>query len=97
MIYDLDTTLDFPCDFCTYVTDAIRKLELKEQYQRYFRVIPAEKYLLEFSSDRRHMRRPDGTWMVEQPSWPCIFASSTGHNIEQFWSMDPEIFSDWST
>lgn len=43
---------------------------------RFFRVIPAETYLAEFASDRRHMRRPDGTWIKPPPSYPPIQTSS---------------------
>lgn len=39
---------------------------------RFFRVIPAENYLAEFSSDRRHMRRPDDTWIKPPPPYPPI-------------------------
>lgn len=39
---------------------------------RCFRVIPAEQYLASFSSDRRHMRRPDGTWIKPPPPYPSI-------------------------
>lgn len=41
---------------------------------RFFRVIPAETYLAEFSSDRRHMRRPDDTWIKPPPPYPPIQA-----------------------
>lgn len=39
---------------------------------RFFRVIPAETYLTTFSSDRRHMRRPDGSWIKPPPSYAPI-------------------------
>ena len=39
---------------------------------RFFRVIPAEVYLTTFSSDRRHMRRPDGSWIKPPPSYAPI-------------------------
>lgn len=45
---------------------------------RFFRVIPAEQYLAEFSSDRRHMRRPDGTWIKPPPPYAPI--QSNGNN-----------------
>lgn len=34
---------------------------------RYFRVVPASLFLQKFASDRRHMRRDDGTWMHPPP------------------------------
>lgn len=39
---------------------------------RFFRVIPAEEFLAQFSSDRRHMRRPDGTWIKPPPTYEPI-------------------------
>lgn len=44
---------------------------------RFFRVIPADTYLIEFSSDRRHMRRPDGSWIKPPPSYPPILSNCT--------------------
>lgn len=47
---------------------------------RFFRVIPANEFLKEFASDRRHMKRPDGTWIKPPPNYPAI--STTGqYNI----------------
>lgn len=45
------------------------------QIFRFFRVIPAEQFLAEFSSDRRHMRRTDGTWIKQPPPYPPIQSS----------------------
>jgi hypothetical protein len=43
---------------------------------RYFRVIPANEFLKEFASDRRHMKRPDGTWIKPPPNYPAIQTAS---------------------
>lgn len=43
-----------------------------ELFFRFFRVIPAESYLETFSSDRRHMRRPDGSWIKPPPQYEPI-------------------------
>ena len=37
-----------------------------------FRVITAAEYIEYFASDRRHMLKPDGTWMAEPPEYPPI-------------------------
>ncbi|KAI4468031.1 hypothetical protein MML48_2g00017655 [Holotrichia oblita] len=42
---------------------------------RYFRVIPAAEFLKEFASDRRHMKRPDGSWIKPPPNYPPISTS----------------------
>lgn len=44
----------------------------KENHFRYFRVIPASEFLKDFASDRRHMKRPDGTWIKPPPNYPPI-------------------------
>lgn len=41
-------------------------------FQRFFRVIPADTYLASFASDRRHMRRPDGSWIKPPPAYSPI-------------------------
>lgn len=39
-------------------------------------MISAESYLNEFASDRRHMRRPDNSWIKPPPPYPPIATSS---------------------
>lgn len=43
---------------------------------RYFRVVPANDFLLEFASDRRHMKRQDGSWIKTPPTYPAITTQS---------------------
>lgn len=77
LVYDLDTTLPFPTYFHKYVTETFRSDHaVPPEHRRFFRVIPAETYLKEFASDRRHMRRPDGTWIKPPPSYPQIQTES---------------------
>lgn len=40
--------------------------------RRFFRAIGAEQFMDQFSSDRRHMRRPDGTWIKPPPPYSPI-------------------------
>ncbi|XP_041379080.1 protein N-terminal glutamine amidohydrolase-like [Gigantopelta aegis] len=88
-VYDLDTTLTFPCDFKTYSSEAIgNDHSLKQPYRRKFRVIAAKEYLRTFASDRSHMRRSDGTWRVQPPQFPCIQTEMSTNNIQDFISMD---------
>ena len=35
----------------------------------------ADEYKRGFSSDRSHMKRPDGSWRSPPPEWPLIQAS----------------------
>jgi len=89
LVYDLDSELPFPTYFHKYVTETFRTdAILNTEYHRQFRVVPAQTFLETFSSDRRHMRKEDGSWLKPPPSYPCIANSSTAHNLEEFISMD---------
>ena len=91
LIYDLDTTLPFPASFneyceATFGSDA----RLKEGYHRKLRMVPAEKYLATFASDRRHMKRPDvegEEWLQPPPPRPCIKTDGVIHNRDSFIDM----------
>ena len=76
LVYDLDTVLSFPQKFSVYYEKSFHNdSELKPAYRRFFRVIPADEYLRRFASDRRHMRRTDGSWKMPPPSYPPIVAA----------------------
>lgn len=57
-------------------------------YCRYFRVVPALEFLKEFASDRRHMKRADGTWIKPPPNYPAIRTLKSDHNLEDYIQMD---------
>ncbi|CAG8598274.1 10001_t:CDS:2 [Rhizophagus irregularis] len=82
-VYDLDTTLPFPCDFSTYTQESFKVLNIP-QYYRKFRIIPAETFLRVFASDRSHM---DGTWSSPPPTYPPIFTSDSVNNLQTFINM----------
>ncbi|KAH8401761.1 hypothetical protein KR009_007760, partial [Drosophila setifemur] len=85
LVFDLDTTLPFPTYFHKYVTETFRSdLALRPEHHRFFRVIPSDTYLIEFSSDRRHMRRPDGSWIKPPPSYPPILSNTNMHCLGDF-------------
>jgi protein N-terminal glutamine amidohydrolase len=72
-VWDLDTVLALPTDFRSYLdaTFKIGELELNE-HAPLFRVIDAAEYASCLSSDRSHMRNPDGSWKAKPPAWPTI-------------------------
>ncbi|KAK2720802.1 hypothetical protein QYM36_004616 [Artemia franciscana] len=73
LVYDLDSELPFPTFFPKYVTETFRTDQILDAtYHRYFRVVPATVYLTKFSSDRRHMRKTDGSWLKPPPEYPCL-------------------------
>nr|CAD7586756.1 unnamed protein product [Timema genevievae] len=80
LVYDLDSELPFPTHFHKYVTETFRTDHiLKPEYFRYFRVVPAPLFLQHFASDRRHMKRADGSWIHPPPNYPSI--SNPGEEI----------------
>lgn len=90
LVFDLDTTLDFPCSASCYLDEAIRiHCKIKPRYQRFFRVVPGYEFVSHFSSDRHHMRRADGSWLAEPPPYPPIKGkeASSDHNLPEFISM----------
>jgi hypothetical protein len=91
LVFDLDTTLPFPTYFHKYVTETFRSdYAVAEDHHRFFRVIPADEYLTTFSSDRRHMKRPDGSWIKPPPQYsPIISNVANPHLLDDFISMKP--------
>ncbi|PKY12539.1 hypothetical protein RhiirB3_360866 [Rhizophagus irregularis] len=85
-VYDLDTTLPFPCDFSTYTQESFKVLNIP-QYYRKFRIILAETFLRVFASDRSHMIKKDGTWSSPPPTYPPIFTSDSVNNLQTFINM----------
>ncbi len=89
-IWDLDTTLAFPCAASAWARATLRALPGVPAPR--LRCIPAEFYRREFASDRRHMRAPDGTWLQPPPPWPAIGA---GHRLDRLLSFDDDDFGPW--
>lgn len=91
-VYDLDTTLPFPCPFDVYSREAFKSDELlKPEFRRKMRVIPAVTYLKKFASDRSHMKNSNGTWRMSPPPYPCIETTECKMNLDEFISMDPNV------
>lgn len=90
-VYDFDSTLDFPCSFDEYVSLAIRSDDdLHEEHRRMFRIIKAESFLANFSSDRSHMKKTDGSWMMPPPTYPCIKSCLSANNLVLYISMEQD-------
>ncbi|XP_048729630.1 protein N-terminal glutamine amidohydrolase-like [Ostrea edulis] len=91
LVFDLDTSLTFPCDFERYCEESIKDDKcLKPEYHRMFRVIPAAEFLQTFASDRSHMLTKDGQWMSPPPVYPPIKTEECHNNIQEFISMEKE-------
>ncbi|RWS01621.1 protein N-terminal glutamine amidohydrolase-like protein [Dinothrombium tinctorium] len=91
LVYDFDTLLAFPCKLVDYIKLSLQtERYLQPKHRRMFRVIKAEDYLKKFSSDRSRMRREDGTWIKQPPSYPCILAEDGKSNLNDLISMSME-------
>lgn len=76
VVWDLDTTLPFPCSLSLYSEAGLNiNLPLSPELARCWRVISADAYLNGFASDRSHMQLEDGSWQATPPTYQCIVAS----------------------
>uniref|UniRef100_A0A3Q2R378 Protein N-terminal glutamine amidohydrolase n=1 Tax=Fundulus heteroclitus TaxID=8078 RepID=A0A3Q2R378_FUNHE len=96
LVYDLDSELSFPCSLRLYGAMAFRSdRHIRPEYHRKLRVIPAESFMLNFASDRSHMRNPDGTWKMPPPPYPALQTAECQMNLDDFISMNPAV--GWGT
>ena len=91
LVYDCDTTLDFPCGLSKYFSSAFRPSpemahHLKESgIEQQFRLIKGSDFLEHFSSDRSHMKEKEtGEWISKPPPYDAIFKPHLGHNLNHF-------------
>ncbi|XP_041811788.1 protein N-terminal glutamine amidohydrolase [Chelmon rostratus] len=92
LVYDLDSELSFPCSLQLYAAQALRSdHNIKPAYHRKLRVVPADSFLLNFASDRSHMKNPDGTWKMPPPLYPPIHTAECQMNLDDFISVNPEV------
>jgi protein N-terminal glutamine amidohydrolase len=86
MIWDLDSALPCPCPAAEYFAATFPVLPARfQRFAPWFRICSSSDFLQNFSSDRRHMRAPDGTWQKAPPPWPCIGSNlANPHSLDQF-------------
>lgn len=80
-VWDLDCALGMPLPARVWL-DASFEPPAPRALAPRFRVMPSETFVRAFASDRRHMRRQDGSWLVPPPPWPVIGAGT--HALERF-------------
>lgn len=92
LVLDLDTRLSFPTPASTYFSRTFLPLDLlRQQFGEVFlKVVEAKQYVREFSSDRSHMRLPDGRWQSPPPDYPCILAPDGVGRFEEQMSITSE-------
>jgi hypothetical protein len=96
--WDLDARAPCPQPAGTWLDHSFQGTALlPPEFEPQFRMLDAELYRRHFRSDRRHMRRPDGTSMQPPPSWPPILGEpfgepDDGSNLARFLDMDDRAF-----
>ncbi|NQU63577.1 MAG: hypothetical protein HQ517_04745 [SAR324 cluster bacterium] len=86
LIYDLDTSLEFPTPLNTYLECSFR-LGLRTKYAPIFRVIDSLEYVETFASDRHHMINQFGEFSHPPPPWPAIQPDQES-NLDQLINMN---------
>ncbi|KAH1090526.1 hypothetical protein J1N35_017783 [Gossypium stocksii] len=86
LVWDLDSSLPFPCPLATYVSETIRpSFQLFSEFQRFFRVVHAPLFLRHFASDRRHMKDSEGNWTAQPPPYePIVAEDGSVHNLNEY-------------
>ena len=87
-VWDLDSVLGMPVPLADYLAATFRAVPAEGAPR--FRVVPAGEYVRRFSSDRSHMRTPDGGWLVPPPAWPAIGAAGETSNLMRFVDVEGE-------
>lgn len=81
-VWDHDSTIGTPAGATAYLAGTFPQ-ELSGLAPR-FRVMEAGEFLRAFSSDRRHMRSPDGGELRPFPPWPPILDAERRHLLPRF-------------
>ena len=98
LVWDLDARAPAPQSAIAWLEHSFQGVGLlPRDFEPRFRMIDAEAYRRHLRSDRRHMRREDGTSMQPPPAWPVILGEMLGEpddgsNLARFLDMEDERF-----
>ncbi len=82
-VWDLDTTLGLPILADRYFSETFLGPGVDvENCDVTLRLIEADYYVQNFSSDRSHMRDANGEWLAPPPGWPAIMNASKSNLID---------------
>jgi hypothetical protein len=90
LVVDPDTTLGPLVTLPAYVRQTFPP-PLPPELAPRFRIVPAAVYRRELRTDRRHMRRPDGSFSAPPPPWPPI---GQGSNLARFIDLEQEFWGE---
>lgn len=88
-VWDLDTRLNFPENAETYFHETFSPgYEIPEELLPVFRLVSADDYLKNYSTDRSHMRDENGEWQQPPPEWEAPFHADKGINLFEYVQME---------
>lgn len=95
-MWDVDSSLPFPCPFIQYVSDAVKPLSFGDSiYRRLFRVVHCPVFLRSFASDRSHMKDPMGNWIELPPKYePIVAEDGNTNNLNEYISVSMDDVGD---
>jgi hypothetical protein len=82
-VWDLDTDLGMRIAARDYFAASFRA-GVEARFAPRFRVVEASEFRRAFASDRSHMRRADGTFVMPPPPWPPIGERGARSNLADF-------------
>jgi hypothetical protein len=88
-VWDLDTRLPLPSSLALYLARTFRPVPAALAPR--FRLVPFAELSRTFATDRRHMRRADGSWREPPPSWPPPCAPGFVHTLDRYLDFDDAI------
>ncbi|MEM1030564.1 MAG: hypothetical protein AAGN82_09450 [Myxococcota bacterium] len=102
VVYDLDTRLPLGIAVDAYLDGTFPYGEesgLPGPYAPGFRLVSREAMLATFATDRRHMRRDDGSYLHPPPPWPPIIARDTEQRftLDRYLDLEDDIAGEVST
>lgn len=83
-VWDLDCTLGAPIAAARWL-DASFDADAPVELAPLFRVAPTSEYIEHLATDRRHMRRADGSWSAPPPPWPIL--GDGAHDLDRWIDM----------
>ena len=91
-VWDPESVLGLPVDAGRYLdVTFLGSAFLPAGLRPSFRLVPASLYREVLASDRRHMRRDDGSYLHPPPPWPEI---GEGSNVARFADMDADFLGE---
>jgi hypothetical protein len=91
-VWDLDTTLGMPIDAARWL-DGSFGFRTTDLIAPRFRLVPADTYIANLATDRRHMRDEHGAFREPPPPWPIIGGGA--HDLDRWIDVHDTTYGEW--